>query len=587
MRSFLKFTLASIVGVLLSSLIMFFIMLAVVGAIVSSTKKEVSLKSNSILQLQFDKEIPDRSSENPFENFDFANFKPNITIGLTDILKNIRHAKTDANIRGIYLDLSIIPAGFGAIEEIRNALIDFKTSKKFIISYADYYSHGSYYLASVADSVFLNPQGALAFIGLRSEQLFFKGALEKLDMEPQIIRHGKYKSAIEPLTNDKMSDANREQLTTLLSNFWNHILDGVSEKRKVDKTELNRLADGLVIRNAQLAYEHKLIDGVRFKDEVLALLTKLSGAESEKKLEFVTLSKYHKVPKSKSGYSKNKIALVYASGEIGMGLGDNETIGSEGLSKAIRDARQDSSIKAIVLRINSPGGSALASDIIWRELSLAAKAKPLIVSMGSVAASGGYYIAAAADTIVADATTITGSIGVFGVLLNTKNFLNKKLGITTDVAKTNTHSDIGSIYRPLLPEEREVIQQEVENIYDVFISRVADGRKLTKTAVDSIGQGRVWSATDAKRIGLVDIIGGLDKAIEIAAAKAHLKDYRVVDLPKLDDPLTLLMNDFSAKIKASVISSELGSEKAIYYNLKNTLSRQGILARMPGEINIY
>ncbi len=562
-------------------------MLAVVGAIVSSTKKEVSLKSNSILQLQFDKEIPDRSSENPFENFDFANFKPNITIGLTDILKNIRHAKTDANIRGIYLDLSIIPAGFGAIEEIRNALIDFKTSKKFIISYADYYSHGSYYLASVADSVFLNPQGALAFIGLRSEQLFFKGALEKLDMEPQIIRHGKYKSAIEPLTNDKMSDANREQLTTLLSNFWNHILDGVSEKRKVDKTELNRLADGLVIRNAQLAYEHKLIDGVRFKDEVLALLTKLSGAESEKKLEFVTLSKYHKVPKSKSGYSKNKIALVYASGEIGMGLGDNETIGSEGLSKAIRDARQDSSIKAIVLRINSPGGSALASDIIWRELSLAAKAKPLIVSMGSVAASGGYYIAAAADTIVADATTITGSIGVFGVLLNTKNFLNKKLGITTDVAKTNTHSDIGSIYRPLLPEEREVIQQEVENIYDVFISRVADGRKLTKTAVDSIGQGRVWSATDAKRIGLVDIIGGLDKAIEIAAAKAHLKDYRVVDLPKLDDPLTLLMNDFSAKIKASVISSELGSEKAIYYNLKNTLSRQGILARMPGEINIY
>lgn len=587
MKSFLKYTLASIVGVLLASLILFFISLAVIGAIVSSTDKEVTVKSNSILQLQFDKAIPDRSPENPFENFDFANFKPNITIGLTDIVRDIKHAKEDDNIRGIYLDLSIIPAGYGAIEEIRNALIDFKKSKKFIISYADYYSHGSYYLASVADSIFLNPQGELAFLGLRSEQLFFKGALEKLGLEPQIIRHGKFKSAVEPLTNDRMSDANREQLTTLLSALWSHMLDGISEKRKIDKAELNRLADGLVIRNAQQALEHKLIDGVRFKDEILTRLTKLSGVSSEKKLEFVTLSKYNKVPKSKKGFSKNKIALVYASGEINMGLGDNETIGSEGLSKAIREARQDSSVKAIVLRIDSPGGSALASDIIWRELSLAAKVKPLIVSMGSVAASGGYYIAAPADTILADPTTITGSIGVFGVLLNTKNFLNKKLGITTDVAKTNIHSDLGSIYRPLLPEEREVIQSEVENIYDVFLSRVAEGRRLTKASVDSIGQGRVWSAADAKRIGLVDLIGGLDKAIEIAAAKAHLKEYRIVELPKVEDPLTLLLNDFSAKVKASVISSELGNEQTIYYNLKNAISRQGILTRMPYEISIY
>ena len=587
MKSFLKFTLASIVGVLLASLILFFISLAVLGTIISSTDKEVAVKSNSILQLQFDKSIPDRSSENPFENFDFSNFKPNITIGLTDIVKDIQHAKTDGNIRGIYLDLSIIPAGYGAIEEIRNALLDFKKSKKFIISYADYYTHGSYYLASVSDSIFLNPQGELTFIGLRSEQLFFKGALEKLDLEPQIIRHGKFKSAVEPLTNDRMSDANREQLTVLLSSLWGHMLDGISETRKIDKAELNRLADGLVIRGAQQALDHKLIDGVRFKDEILTLLAKLSDVSSEKKLEFITLNKYHKVPKSGKGYSKNKIALVYASGEIGMGTGDRESIGSDGLSKAIRDARQDSSIKAIVLRIDSPGGSALASDIIWRELSLAEKMKPLIVSMGSVAASGGYYIAAPADTIIADPTTITGSIGVFGILLNTKNFLNKKLGITTDVAKTNAHSDLGSIYRPLLPEERDVIQSGVENIYDVFLSRVAAGRRLTKASVDSIGQGRVWSAADAKRLGLVDIIGGLDKAIEIAAAKAHIKDYRIVDLPKLEDPLTSLMNDFSTKLKTSVINSELGNEKTIYYNLKNAISRQGILTRMPYEISIY
>jgi protease IV len=587
MISFLKYTLASIVGVLIGALILFFIFFTVIGGIVSSTSKEVSVKSNSILQLQFDKAIPDRSSENPLENFDFANFKPNPTIGLTDIVKAIHQAQTDDNIRGIYLDLSVIPAGMGTIEEIRNALIDFKKSKKFIISFADGYTHGSYYLASVADSIFLNPQGRLTFIGLRSEQLFFKGALEKLDLEPQIIRHGKFKSAIEPLINDRMSDANKEQLSALLTALWDHILDGISVQRKIDKAELNRLADGLIIRNAQQAFEHKLIDGVRFKDEVMTSLARLSGVESDKKIEFVTINKYHKVPKTKGTFSKNKIALVYASGEINMGPGNDQTIGSEGLSKAIREAREDTSIKAIVLRINSPGGSALASDIIWRELSLSAKVKPLIVSMGSVAASGGYYIAAPGDTILADPTTITGSIGVFGVMLNAKNFFNKKLGITSDVVKTNSHSDMESIYRPLLPEEKEAIQSEVENTYDVFLSRVAEGRKLSKAAVDSIGQGRVWSAMDAKRLGLVDLIGGLDKALEIAAFKAHLKDYRVVDLPKQEDPLTSLFNDFSTKMKISIIRSELGQEQTIYEGLKSALSNQGILTRMPFEIHIY
>jgi protease IV len=587
MKSFLKYTLATIVGIIVSSIILFFILIGIIGVLVSSAEKEVTINDHSILKIELNKEIPDRSSQNPFENFDFKNLKPNTIVGLTDIVKNIEYAKTDPQIKGIYLDLSIIPAGFGTIEEIRNALLDFKKSKKFIISYADYYSQGSYYIASVSDSIFLNPVGELAFLGMRSEQMFFKGTLEKLGIEPEVIRHGKFKSAVEPLLNDKMSNENREQLTALLSGIWNHILEGISKQRNVGVTELNRLADEMIIRNADAALEHKLVDGLRYKDEIIARLTKLSGVASEKKLEIVTLSKYNKSAKKKTEFPKEKIALIYASGEINMGEGDEETIGSDGFSRTIREAREDSSIKAIVLRINSPGGSALASEVIWRELSLAAKKKPLIVSMGSVAASGGYYIATPASIIVADPTTITGSIGVFGVLLNTKDFMNRKLGVTTDVAQTNKHADMGSIFRPLTAEERNVVQAEVENIYDVFLNRVAKGRKLLKTRVDSIGQGRVWNATDALKIGLVDSLGGVDKAIEIASKKAKLSNYRIVELPKQEDPLTTFINDFSTRIRNSIIKSELGSEEAVYYNIKQMVNRKGILTRMPYDLTIY
>lgn len=587
MKSFFKYFFATILGALVSAIILFFIALGVVSAIISSAEKEVSIKPNSILKIEFDKAIPDRSSQNPLENFDFQNLKPNITVGLNDILKNIAYAKTDPNIKGIYLDLSMVPAGFGTIEEVRNALLDFKKSKKFIISYADYYSQGAYYIATTADSIYLNPVGLVAFLGLRAQLMFYKGTLEKLDIEPEIIRHGKFKSAVEPYTNDKMSPENREQLTTLISGLWNHILDGISAQRKISKTELNRFADEMTMRNAKAALDNHLIDGLRYKDEILKKLTELSGVSSEKKIEFVSLGKYNKVPKSRTDFSSSKIAVIYATGEINMGDGDNESIGSDGLSKTIREARQDSSIKAIVLRINSPGGSSLASEIIWRELDLASKVKPLIVSMGSVAASGGYYIAAPADTIVADPTTITGSIGVFGMTFNTRNFLSKKLGITTDVAKTNAHSDMESIFRPLTPEEKEAVQMEVENIYDIFTTRVADGRKMRKTAVDSIGQGRVWGAEDAKKIGLVDVIGGMDVAIGIAAKKAKLKSYRIAELPKQEDPLTTLLNGFSTKVRSNIIKSELGSQEVIYKDIKEIMNRQGINARMPFELMLY
>jgi len=587
MKSFFKYLFATIIGAIVTAIILFFIILGIITIAISSAEKEVSINSNSILKIELNKPIPDRSSQNPLQNFDFKNLKPNINVGLNDILKDISFAKTDPKVKGIYLDLSMIPTGFGTIEEIRNALLDFKTSKKFIISYADYYTQGAYYIATAADSIFLNPVGEVAFLGLRAELMFYKGTFEKLDIEPEVIRHGKFKSAVEPFTNDKMSPENREQLNALLNGLWDHVLDGISKQRKISKNELNHLADQLTIRSAKTALENKLIDGLRYKDEIISRLTNLSGVSSEKKLELVSLNQYTKASKPKKDFPDDKIALIYASGEINMGDGDNESIGSEGLSKNIREARKDSTIKAIVLRINSPGGSSLASEIIWREISLATKVKPVVVSMGSVAASGGYYIAAPANTIVADPTTITGSIGVFGMLFNTKNFINKKLGITTDVAQTNKHSDLGSIFRPLTAEEREIIQAEVENIYDVFTTRVAEGRKMRKTAVDSIGQGRVWSAIDARKIGLVDTIGGIDVAIRIAVRKAKLKEYMVVELPKQEDALTTLLNGFSEKIKSDIIKSELGDEQVIYTNIKEILSHKGINARMPFELTIY
>jgi len=588
MKSFFKYFFAIILGAIVSVILLFFILLGIISVAVSSSEKEVTIKENSILKLEFNRPIPDRTSQNPLENFDFTSLKPNVTVGLNDILKDISYAKTDPDIKGIYLDLSMAPTGFGTIEEIRNALLDFKKSKKFIISYADYYTQGAYYIATAADSIFLNPVGEVAFLGLRAEVMFYKGAFEKLDIEPVIIRHGKFKSAVEPYITDKMSPENREQITSLINGLWGHVMDGISAQRKISKTELMRLADGLLVRNAKSAFDYKLIDGLRYKDEILHRLTKLSGVASEKKLAFVTLNQYNKAPKTSKDFPKDKIAVIYASGEINMGEGSNESIGCDGLSKTIREARSDTSIKAIVLRINSPGGSSLASEVIWREVSLAAKAKPLVVSMGSVAASGGYYIATPADTIVAEPTTITGSIGVFGMTFNVKNFMNKKLGITTDVAQTNKHADLGSIYRPLTAEEKEVVQAEVENIYDIFTTRVSDGRKMRKTAVDSIGQGRVWSAIDAHRIGLVDVIGGVDAAIKIAARKIKAKTYRIVELPKQEEnALTSLLNDMSTKVKSNIIKSELGNEYTIYNNLKEILQRQGINARMPFELNLY
>lgn len=589
MKSFLKYTLATIVGIIISSVILFFISMAIIGAIISSAEKTVVVSPKSVLKIEFSKPVAERSSSNPFTNFDFQSLRPSTNLGIKDIIDFIGKAKTDDNIKGIYLDLSVIPSGLATIEEIRAALLDFKKSKKFVISYAEVYTQGSYYLASVADKVYLNPSGYLPLVGMRSQIMFLKGTFEKLNIEPEILRHGKYKSAVEPYTNDRMSEANREQMNTLLSGVWNHILTGISQQRKISVAKINELADNLSVRNASSAKANLLVDDLKYEDEVLTELAKLSGVKKDSEINFLSINDYVKTPRSKTstGISKNKIAIVYASGDIIPGEGGDESVGSKTTSDAIRKARKDSSIKAIVLRVNSPGGSALASEIIWREVNLTAKVKPVIASLGDVAASGGYYIVSPAHKIVADNNTITGSIGVFGLSFNASKFFESKLGITFDVAKTNKYSDFGSVAREMTPTEKEVLMIQIEEIYDQFISHVAQGRRLTKAQVDSIGQGRVWSANDAKRIGLVDELGGINRAIEIAANQAKLKDYRIIELPKLDDPFETIMEGFSTKVHQIFIGKESLQYAMMLKELDKILSYSGVQARLPYSIALY
>ena len=587
MKSFFKYLLATVLGIILTSILMFFIIIGGIGAMVSSQDQPVKIDEHTVLHMEMNNPIADRSNNNPMENFDFGSFKPINQLGLNDIINNIKKAKNDPNVDGIYLDFTMIPAGIATIEEVRSALIDFKASGKFILSYSDNYTQSTYYLASVADKVYLNPEGLLMWVGLRSEILFFKEALEKLGIEPQIIRHGKFKSAVEPFMYNEMSAENREQVMTYIGSIWDHMLKGIAHERNVPTEKLNELADNLGLKNAEDALENGLVDGLKYKDEILAELKELTDKKEKEDIKSVSLTKYTKVPKNRKSLEKDKIAVVYAYGSVIMGEGAEGTIGSDRISRAIREARKDSTIKAIVFRVNSGGGSALASEVIWREVKLAQQVKPVIASLGDVAASGGYYIVAPAQKIVASPNTITGSIGVFGLIPNGKKLLNDKLGIHVDVVKTNKHADIYSFSRPLSAKEREAIQLGVENTYETFITHVAEGRRMTKEEVDEIGQGRVWSGANAIEIGLIDEFGGMDKAIEIAAIAADLDKYRVVDYPKLKDPFQQLLEDLQGNVKASILKNELGNEYKYYERLQDIKNMQGIQARIPYDIEIY
>lgn len=589
MMQFLKFTLASIVGVIIAGLLLLFITIGIFSAMVSMSDQPTQIESNSVLIMKFDHMIVDRAQKNPFGDLDFGVFKGTKTAGLNDILDCIRKAKTDENIKGIYLNPMEIQAGLGTVEEIRAALKDFKTSGKFIYAYGDIFTQKAYYLSTVADSLVLNPQGSVDFRGLGGERSFYKKGLEKLGVEVQIVRHGKFKAAVEPFLMDKMSDENRLQTETYLKAMWNEMLTDISASRKMGFDELNDIADMVAtFRKADFAKEKNLVDQLKYKDQVIDDLKVLTGTPEKDDVKAVDIFQYTKVPEKREqqGLARKKIAVIYASGSIDAGVSD-EGIQSEELSRAIREARRDSSIKAIVLRINSPGGSAYGSEVIWREVKLAAETKPVIASMGDVAASGGYYIAAAADTIMADRTTITGSIGIFGMIPNAQKLMVDKLGITQDVVTTNEHSDMISLTRPMSTFERDLLQQTIEEGYDTFITRVADGRGLTKTAVDEIGQGRVWAAPNAKEIKLVDLYGGLTEAIDLAKKMANLDNFRIVNLPKLKDPIEELMKELSGSAKASFMKDELGEGYKYYEQLRGVLSRSGIQARMPYDIEIH
>lgn len=578
--NFLKIMFGSMLGFFLSLILFVIILFGIIAGAVSTMKdgEKVDIKEKSVLQLDFGLGISERTPNNPLK-FLARNGNTDMPIGLDDILASINHAATDENIKGIYINVEAIGSGWATAEEIRQALIEFKKSKKWIIAYGEIYTKGAYYLASVADKIYLNPAGEVLFNGMYSEVTFFKGALEKLGVEMQVIRHGKFKGAVEPFFLDKLSNENREQISVYVNGLWNHMLDRVSESRNITKDELNKIADGLLVRNADDAKQFKLVDDVIFKDQVLEELRKRLSIKEEEKISFVSLNKYrHSFKDERKGESK--IAVIYAVGEINGGNGDDETIGSEGLSEAIRKARLDKKVKAVVLRINSPGGSALASDVIWREVVLTKKVKPVIVSMGDVAASGGYYIACAADSIFAQPNTITGSIGVFGLMPNTAKLMHEKLGITTDGVKTNTYSDLGKIDRPLSVDEMAIMQTYVNHTYDEFITKVAEGRHMDKNMIDSIGQGRVWTGMDALRIGLVDRLGSLQDAIDAAARMAKLKEYQLKILPKQKEPFEELMKSLKEDGETYMAKQQLGEYYTWFNQLKHMNRMKGVQARM-------
>lgn len=590
MKQFFGAFFGSILGILVTGIVVAFI---VVVSIVASFKDVLGnqqntvykARANSVLRLDLNAEIKERGFKNPFGKLDLGPFMKAGSIGLDDILANIKKAQSDDHIKGIYLEASNPNAGFATLEEIRHALLDFKASGKFIYAYAEVYSQKGYYMASAASKVMLNPQGGMEFKGLSAQLLFFKNMLDKLDIEVQIFRHGKFKSAIEPFMLDKMSAANREQVETYIGSIWNTMLQGISAQRRLSVAELNGIADNLELKDPQDALRLKLVDALTYEDEVLSLMKKKLGIGEDKKLNLVKMDDYMQAAgKAGKKFSADKLAVIYAVGEIVSGEGTDENIGSDRIARAIREAREDDHIKAIVLRVNSPGGSALASDVIWREVTLAKKAKPFVVSMGDVAASGGYYISCAADKIYAQPNTITGSIGVFGLIPNAQKALSEKLGITVDTANTNKHSDMGTILRKATPEEYNFIQQGVEHVYDVFTSRVADGRHMMQAMVDSIGQGRVWSGSDAIRIRLVDELGGIDDAIAYAAKQAKISNYRLMSLPRQKDPLEELLGSGTEEAETRILSKNLGTQYIFLKHLKEVLAKKGVQARLPYEL---
>jgi protease-4 len=582
---FLGNVLATIVGLFIFCMISFFGLL-LLGAIFGSDDETVQVNANSVIELDLSKIENDYAGKINFTDFQYFDAKHN---GLFDVLKAIEIAKTDGKIKGISLLNSNSSLGMAQTKALRDALESFKKSGKFVYSYANYYTQKEYYLNSVSDKIYINPVGELEFKGMSMETMFFKDFQEKSGIKVEVIRHGKFKSAVEPFLENKMSDANKEQTTSLLNSLWNSVIADISKSRNISTTRLNEIAEKLEARTPEMAKKEKLIDEIAYEDVYHNAIKKALKINETEEYETVSIEDYaEKMATTITNFdAKDKIAVIYAQGEIMSGEGDVTVIGEGAMRRSLKEAREDKNVKSIVLRIDSPGGDALTSELIWREIELTKKVKPVVVSMGNYAASGGYYIACNANKIFAESTTITGSIGVFGMLPNFTNAANK-LGISTEVVKTHTNAQGFSPFTTLDANTRAFAQEGVERVYFTFVNRVATGRKMTFEQVDAIGQGRVWSGQDAKNIGLVDAIGGLDEAIQEAAKLGKTTKYRLQDYPEFDKSFDDLLENFGlAQTKEKLLKEELGNENyIILQKLKQISSQKRIQARMSFDIKI-
>ena len=587
MKDFFKFTFASMLGVVLAGVV--FTILGIVGMVgmVASSDTETMVKENSILILDLDGSLSERVQDNPLQSLLGEEYQ---VYGLDDILSSIRKAKENENIKGIYLQAGIMNASFASLEEIRNALTDFKESGKFIVAYGDQYMQNMYYLASVADKVIVNPQGSITWQGLASQTIFFKDLLKKVGVEMEIFKVGTYKSAVEPFIATEMSDANREQVSAFLHSIWGRLLEDISTSRSIPAEVLNKYADGFtMLEPAETYITNGMVDTLMYKDGVLNYLKELTGREENESLHTLSLKDMKNVkrqtPLDKSG---NIIAVYYAFGGIDdtASASTEEGIQSEKVIKDLRKLREDETVKAVVLRVNSPGGSAYGSEQIWREVVLLKEAKPVIVSMGDYAASGGYYISCAADCIVADPTTLTGSIGIFGMFPNMENLLNDKLGLHFETVKTNANADMGNMTRSFNANEKVAMQKYINQGYKLFVQRCAEGRGMSVEAIEKIAEGRVWTGATAKELGLVDELGGLDKALEIAALKAGVESYSTVSYPDQDDFFSSLLKEGKDNYINGKITKTLGNSYRYLQLFENWENMDRIQARLPFELHI-
>ncbi len=584
MAQFFKFFLASILALIVFSIIGFIILAGIVGGLTTTERPEVG--SKAVLFIDLSKTFKEQTVDNPLASLG-ADEQYDVP-GLFDVVRMIHYAKTDSSVKGIYLKCNGNNNGLASNDELRNALLDFKTSKKFIYAYGDVIPQRAYYVANVATNIYCNPKGGVDWRGFAIQYMFFKQTLEKLEIEPQIFYAGKFKSATEPFRADHMTDANRLQSQVFLNDIYNRFLVETAEERNTDTATLHNCADKMLVQTAADAVKYKLIDAAKYDDEVKDELKEKLGLDKSGKINFVELGKYAKAVYYRKGKGTDNIALIYAQGDIVDGKGEKTEIGGETYRWLIRKARMDKDVKAIVIRVNSGGGSAMASENIWRELVIAKKEKPVILSFGDYAASGGYYMSCGADSIFAQPNTLTGSIGVFSILPNMKKFFNNKLGITFDGVKTGTYADMQTASRPLSDMEKKFFQDDVDSIYKTFLGRVSEGRNIAVAAVDSIAQGRVWTGTRAVDLKLVDKIGGLQDAIDCAARMAKLKDYRVREYPEPVSWWESLFSSYKRNTKAAALKEEFGEQAmGIYSSLKKVKTITGSnQARLPFEMSL-